>query len=86
MVIQLEINLEQQISIEVYLFHLFVVGDATWGSGALFPQGNNIPFPGNQEFIYVGGNFIWPQYLLNLRRGGHSPSSPSLNFNFNSAR
>jgi len=49
-------------------FSLIVEGDLTWGSGALYPQGNGIPYPGLQENMFVGGTFSTNQTDLVARR------------------
>jgi fibro-slime domain-containing protein/choice-of-anchor A domain-containing protein len=43
--------------------------DATWGSGSLYPLGNNIPYNAPEEFAFVGGVFNAPSYLQSVRTG-----------------
>jgi len=52
-----------------------VVGEnLEWDSGALFPEGNGIPYPGEEEDMYVGGDiFNTPEYLSDRATGGPCP-------------
>jgi len=57
--------------IDTYVpFSLVVGGDLFWGSGALYPQGNGNPYPGEEEDIFVGGTFTTNQSDLLFRRTG----------------
>jgi len=48
-----------------------VVGENLyWGSGDLYPEGNNIPFPGAAENMFVGLELNVPFYLAPRRTGG----------------
>jgi len=44
-------------------FSLVVGANLTWGSGALYPQGNGVPYPGAREDAFVGGTAHCPPYL-----------------------
>jgi len=47
-------------------YALFVGGSATMGTGAVFPDGSNHPYPGAQEGLFVAGTFTGPSYLGDL--------------------
>jgi len=47
-------------------YALYVGGDASFGSGAVYPDGSNVPYPGAEEGIFVGGTFTGPDYLASL--------------------
>jgi len=36
-------------------YALVVGGDLCWTSGAIYPSGTGVPYPGDEEFIFVGG-------------------------------
>jgi len=51
-------------------YSLVVGRDLTWISGALYPQGNGIPYPGNKEDMFVGRNLATSDDLAIRRTGG----------------
>jgi len=57
-------------------YSLIVGYDLTWGSGALYPEGNGIPFPGPEEDMYVGGTFSTSESDLTARRTGGPCGTP----------
>jgi choice-of-anchor A domain-containing protein len=62
-----------------HLPYSLVVGrDLTWVSGALYPQGNGIPYPGLKEDMYVGRNLATSDDLAERRTGG--PGDLSVEF------
>jgi fibro-slime domain-containing protein/choice-of-anchor A domain-containing protein len=63
-------------------FAFVVSGDLIFSSGAVYPDGSNVPYPGPIEGIYVGQNFTGPQYLQQRITGGPG----RLDAYFNSAR
>jgi choice-of-anchor A domain-containing protein len=50
-------------------YAVVVGGDAAWTDGSIWPDGSNVPYPGNAEGIYVGGTFTAPPYLAARRSG-----------------
>jgi len=62
---------------------LVVGNDMNWGSGGLFPDGSNSPFPGAREGMYVGGTVTAPSYLASRQTGG--PCEGCLDAAFESA-
>lgn len=50
-------------------------GNVNWVSGQLYPDGSGLPFPGNEEDMFVAGTFTGPSYLNSRRTGGPCPSS-----------
>jgi len=61
-----------------------VGGDATFGGGEIYPAGDNVPYPGTRENIFVGGTFTAPGYLVPRRTGG--PCSGCLDTYFGDAQ
>jgi choice-of-anchor A domain-containing protein len=66
-------------------FALVVGGDATWNSGALYPNGLNTPYVAPEEYIFVGGSFSGSASLANLVTGSCS-SAHCLDSYFNAAQ
>jgi len=68
-------------------YSLVVGGDASYGSGQVWPFGNNIDKnPAAKEDIFVGGNFNAPQYLMDRRSGSCGANTGCLNTWFNGAK
>jgi fibro-slime domain-containing protein/choice-of-anchor A domain-containing protein len=53
-------------------FSIVVGNDAIFNRGSVHPDGTGNPYPGAQEKIFVGGNFVADQYLQNIRTGSCS--------------
>jgi len=67
-------------------YSVVVGNNLSWGSGALYPQGNGIPHPGNQENMYVGGAFSSTEADLYDRRTGGPCALPNcMDATFNAA-
>jgi len=58
-------------------------GSLTWPSGSLYPQGNGIPYPGEQEGMFVGGSITAPEYIASRQTAG--PCTGCLDDAFQSA-
>jgi choice-of-anchor A domain-containing protein len=43
--------------------------NVVWGSGSLHPDGTGIPYPGDQEFLFAGGDIDSTNYLELLHTG-----------------
>jgi choice-of-anchor A domain-containing protein len=68
-------------------FALVVGGDAHWGDGALYPNGQNTPYVAPEEYIFVGGAFTGASSLASLVTGSCGSSSPHcLDGYFNAAQ
>jgi len=68
-------------------YSLIVGGDLFWGSGALYPSGNGIPYPGLEEDMFVGGEFTTNLTELTLRvKGSCGETSGCLDSTFNAAQ
>jgi choice-of-anchor A domain-containing protein len=50
-------------------FAFIAGGDVVFASGAIFPNGSNVPYPGEAEDLFVGGNFTGPDYLSSIIAG-----------------
>jgi len=53
-------------------YSLIAGGDCKWNSGALYPQGDNIPFAAQTEYAFCGHSFTAPADLM-ARQGGSCP-------------
>jgi len=51
-------------------YSLVVGGNLYFGSGSVYPDGSNVPYPGAAEGIYVGGTAYVPDYLRTRITGG----------------
>jgi len=66
-------------------YSLVAGGDVSWISGALYPDGTGIPFPGTEEDMFVGGTFTGSADL-SLRVGGQCTQLGCLDAYFDSAQ
>jgi len=67
-------------------YSVVVGGNANWVSGAVYPEGNNIPYPGAEEDLFVGGTFTG-EADLGARVTGNCQGHPGcLNGNFDAAQ
>jgi choice-of-anchor A domain-containing protein len=66
-------------------YSVVVGGDLTWISGNAFPNGNGIPYAGEEEDIFVGGVFTGPTDLSDRVLGGPCASTGCLDAFFDSA-
>jgi choice-of-anchor A domain-containing protein len=48
---------------ETLPYALYVGGNVVMGSGAVYPDGSNQPYPGAQENIFAAGSFSGPDYF-----------------------
>jgi len=53
-------------------YALVVGNNLNWGSGAVYPDGSNVPHAGAQEDIFVGSSVTGPDYLTELVTGSCS--------------
>jgi len=60
--------------------------DVDWISGALYPDGSGIPYPGNEENMFVGGEFIGSEDLSLRVTGGPCLETGCLDSYFNAAQ
>jgi len=67
-------------------YSLVVGRDLSWGSGSLHPDGSGLPFPGQREDMFVGGNSVVHSSLVNRRTGGPCGTPGCLDSYFNAAR
>jgi len=67
-------------------YALVVGGDASWSSGALYPNGLNSPFVAPEEYMFVGGTFTGSASLASLVTGSCGSNSGCLNNYFNAAQ
>jgi fibro-slime domain-containing protein/choice-of-anchor A domain-containing protein len=51
-------------------YSLVVGGNLYFGTGSIYPDGSNVPYPGSAEGIYVGGNAYVPDYIRTRITGG----------------
>jgi fibro-slime domain-containing protein/choice-of-anchor A domain-containing protein len=66
-------------------YSLVIGRDGTFPSGAVYPDGSNIPYTGAQENIFVGGTFTAPDYLQSRRTGGPCAADGCLDNDFDNA-
>jgi len=50
-------------------YSLIAGGDCTWGNGALYPDGSNLPYAGNAERAFCGSSFTGPADLTAKNAG-----------------
>jgi len=68
-------------------YSLIVGGNLFWGSGALYPEGNGIPYPGLEEDMFVGGTFTTNQSdLISRQTGSCGTTAACLDSTFNAAK
>jgi len=59
-----------EFSTDLTLPYSLVVGhNENFGSGAIYPDGSNIPHPGAKEDMFVGDSFVGPSYLAQSVNG-----------------
>jgi choice-of-anchor A domain-containing protein len=69
-----------------YVPYSLVVGyNANFVSGAVYPDGSNFPYPGQEEEIFVGGTFTGAAYLASRVLGNCGDSQGCLDTYFNAA-
>jgi len=78
--IQSDINSKLPPTNPIDIFHTHFAGrDLTWGSGALYPDGSGLPYPGLQENMFVGRTSTIASSDLAARRTG-GPSDITFEF------
>jgi choice-of-anchor A domain-containing protein len=50
-------------------YAMIVGNNFNFGSGAVYPDGTNVPYAGEMEGLFVGGTFTGPSYLSSLVNG-----------------
>lgn len=69
-----------------YPYTMVVGGDAKWYGGSVHPDGTGIPYLGNKEYIFVGGDFSQASNYLQADRTGSCPSAGCMNNQFDAAQ
>jgi len=75
------------IASDLSLPYSMIVGNTlTFPSGAVYPDGSNVPFSGSQEDLFVGNSFNGPSYLNERVTGNCAGSTGCLDSQFDAVR